>query len=258
VEHGIKLDTLKRILIAGASVPPKLIEMLHQALPPDGDVQTPYGATECLPVANITGRDILATVGGGAVRTQGTCVGRPVPEMNARIIRISDEAIGAWSDSLVLPDGEVGELCVKGAVTTRSYDGDAGATAMSKIPDGDKVWHRMGDLARVDAQGRLWFCGRKSERVQAASGTLFTDCVEGAYLAHPRVGRVALVGVGEAGKEVPVIVVEGREDRALADELRKLGSVEHILFREQFPVDVRHNAKIHRHTLKKWAQERVA
>lgn len=255
--QGIRIPKLKRILIAGASVPPKLIETLHLMLP-DGDVQTPYGATESLPVANITGRDILQSAKDATSRGAGTCVGRPVPGITARIIRITDEPIATWSEDLVVPAGEVGELCVQGDVVTRVYDGEPVANAQAKIQEGAKVWHRMGDLARMDAEGRIWFCGRKSERVQAATGNLFTDCVEGTYLTHPKVGRVALVGVGAAGQERPVLVVEGRPDPTLAQELRAMGTIEHILFHERFPVDVRHNAKIHRHTLKKWAQERVA
>lgn len=256
--QGIKIPALKRILIAGASVPPKLIAQLHLMLPPDGDVQTPYGATESLPVANITGRDILLSAKEATAKGAGTCVGKPVPGITARIIKIVDGPIAVWSEDLVLPQGEVGELCVQGEVVTRIYDGEPQATAGAKIQQDGKVWHRMGDLARMDAQGRLWFCGRKSERVQAESGNMFTDCVEGTYLMHPKVGRVALVGVGEIGKERPVLVVEGPQDATLANELRAMGTIEHILFHDRFPVDVRHNAKIHRHTLKKWAQERVA
>jgi acyl-coenzyme A synthetase/AMP-(fatty) acid ligase len=113
----------------------------------------------------------------------------------------------------------------------------------------------MGDLGRFDAEGRLWFQGRKAERVETADGPLFTDQVEGRFLAHPKVGRCALVGVGARGSETPVLVVEGRSDSALAEELMKLGGVERVLFHERFPVDVRHNAKIHRPTLKAWAEK---
>ena len=228
VANNVKLPLLKRILIAGASVPPSLVELLHKSLPPDGDVQTPYGATESLPVANIFGREIVATAAQQSNKGSGTCVGRPVDGTQVRIIKISDEPIASWSDSLTVPAGEVGEICAKGAVVTHEYSGDPDATALAKIKDGDGVWHRIGDLGRVDEQGRLWFCGRKSERVRTQGGTLFTDCVEGSYQGHPKSPRVALVGVGEPGQQRPVLIVEGPKDTTLAAELRKMGQVQDL------------------------------
>jgi len=140
---------------------------------------------------------------------------------------------------------------------TRSYDARPEATAAAKIADGDAVWHRMGDLGYFDARGRLWFAGRKAERVETASGPLFTDLVEG--LAGSLLGeaRCALVGVGERGRHRPVLVVEGREDPARAHELLGLLPVQHVLFHPRLPVDVRHNAKIHRLDLARWAATRL-
>ena len=59
--HLIELPTLRRILIAGAPVPPPLIEQLHRVLSPAADVHTPYGATESLPVSTISGREVIGT-----------------------------------------------------------------------------------------------------------------------------------------------------------------------------------------------------
>ena len=256
-ERGIRFPELKRVLIAGAAVPPALIETLHLLLPEDGDVHTPYGATEALPVATISGREVTAETAALSRTGKGTCVGRPAPDIELRLIRIGDEPIDRWSPDLALPPGEVGEICVKGPVVTSTYFGRADATAAAKIPDGSSFWHRMGDLGYLDGKGRLWFAGRKAERVRTADGLAFTDFVEGRAAAHPRVGRCALVGVGGAGRERPVLVVEGREDARLARELLALASVESVLFHPRFPVDARHNAKIHRLTLKRWAEARL-
>ena len=128
------------------------------------------------------------------------------------------------------------------------------------------VWHRMGDCGYLDANGRLWFCGRKAERVQTTNGTLHTEPCEQVFRAHPRAARCALVGIGESGRQEPAIVVETRvsspaEAAAIASELRVLAmehehtsTIRRFYFRERFPVDVRHNAKIHRLTLARWAQ----
>ncbi|MGE0455731.1 MAG: fatty acid CoA ligase family protein [Vicinamibacteria bacterium] len=255
--RGIRLPELRRVLIAGASVPPDLVASLHRVIAEDGEVHTPYGATEALPVASIAGREVVGETAALTRKGHGTCVGRPVSGADVRVIEIRDDPIAAWSEALALPPGEVGEICVRGPVVTRDYLNRAEATAAAKIPDGDAVWHRMGDLGRFDGRGRLWFAGRKAERVRGASGPLFTDLVEGLFASDPRVARCALVGVGPAGSERPVLVVEGRADAALAAEIRARGVVHEVLFHPRFPVDVRHNAKIHRLTLKAWAEERL-
>jgi olefin beta-lactone synthetase len=255
--RGLELPSLRRVLIAGASVPASLVEGLHRVLGPDGDVHTPYGATEALPVATLAGREVVAETAALTRAGRGTCVGRPVGRVEVRVIRITDAPIERWSDALVLETGEVGEICVKGPVVTRSYDARPEATAATKIVDGDAVWHRMGDLGCFDERGRLWFAGRKAERVETASGPLFTDFVEGLAVSVLGESRSALVGVGERGQQRPVLVVEGREDAARARELLGLLPVQHVLFHRRLPVDVRHNAKIHRLDLARWAAERL-
>lgn len=242
-ENGVTFPGLKRIMIAGASVPPALVATLRKALP-DGDVGTPYGATEALPVACVWGREIAEA----ATRTRdggGTCVGKPAYGVDVRFIHIDDSPIPSWEDSLCVPDGEVGEICVRGPQVTRAYVEREDATAAAKIADGDHVWHRMGDLGYRDGDGRIWFCGRKAERV----GDLYTDCVEGRFNGTEGIGRTALVGV--AGK--PAMVVEGREDPAVTERILGAGIVSRVLYHPAFPVDPRHQSKIHRATLAKWA-----
>lgn len=255
--NGVRLPTLKRVLIAGASVPPALIEALRAVIADGGDVETPYGATESLPVANVRGSEILGETAALTRAGAGTCVGRVVDGMEARVIRIDDGPIAAWNEADVLPRGQVGEIAVRGPVVTRAYHNLPEPTAAAKIPDGEQVWHRMGDLGYFDESGRLWFCGRKAERVETAAGPWFTDKVEGLAAADPRVGRCALVGVGPRGAQRPVLIVEGRRDDALAADLRARTGVEAVLFRDELPVDVRHNAKIHRLQLGPWAEARL-
>src|SRR5690606_28060128 len=176
---------------------------------------TPYGATECLPVAVIEGRELLQTRAATEAGA-GTCVGRPVPPNRVRIIRISDDPIAEWSEQLLLPQGTVGEITVAGPTATDAYYNRPQATALAKIRDGDQVVHRMGDLGYFDAGGRLWFCGRKSERVETADGPLYTEQVEPIFNTHPQVRRSALVGVGPRGRQTPVLVVEPAADAGAA------------------------------------------
>jgi acyl-CoA synthetase (AMP-forming)/AMP-acid ligase II len=256
---------------AGAPVPADVVAKMRALLPADAQLWTPYGATECLPVAVIEGRE-LAVLRERTEQGAGTCVGRPVPPNEVRIIGIDDAAIAHWSGALLAKPGQVGEITVAGPTATDSYFNRDAATALAKIreplPDGgERIVHRMGDLGWIDAEGRLWFCGRKSQRVVVdAATTLCTEQVEPVFDTHPDVRRTALVGVGAPGAQRPVLCVELRKGIArggharIADELRHLGEgfvhtakVDTFLFHPGFPVDIRHNAKIGREKLAAWA-----
>jgi acyl-coenzyme A synthetase/AMP-(fatty) acid ligase len=128
----------------------------------------------------------------------------------------------------------------------------------------------MADLGYFDAQGRLWFCGRKSHRVLTELGGLYTEQVEPVFNTHPDVRRSALVGVGERGRQVPVLVVELRPGIARAERLRLRDEILHlgegfvhtarvrtVMFHPKLPVDIRHNAKIGREQLATWATRQL-
>jgi len=272
--HGQPLPGLKRVLSAGAPVPAAVVARLRELLPDTAKLWTPYGATECLPVAVIEGAELQAT----RVATEsgaGTCVGRPVPPNAVRLIRIRDDAIADWSAVQLVQPGEVGEITVAGPSVTDAYFNRPAASALAKIcerlADGsERIVHRMGDLGWFDRDGRLWFCGRKSQRVQCVDGALFTEQVEPVFNTHPEVLRTALVGVGDAGAQQPVLCVQLRNrlprnaKARIRAQLLAIGGrhvhtarVHRIVFHPGFPVDIRHNAKIGREALARWvARER--
>jgi acyl-CoA synthetase (AMP-forming)/AMP-acid ligase II len=260
------LPSLRRVISAGAPVPASVIDRFVRLLPPGTQVFTPYGATEALPVAVIGSDEILGETRHATDEGRGVCVGRPVAGITVKVIRISDEAIPAWSDDFELPPGEVGEIAVSGPWVTPAYFNRPEATKLAKIAvPGGGFFHRMGDVGHLDDRGRLWFCGRKSQRVVTKTATLFTDMVEPIFNTHPAVFRSALVGVrGE-----PVLCVEREPGQSISDEqLRKellaigakheqTGGIRTVLFHPAFPVDIRHNAKIFRERLAAWAAKRV-
>jgi acyl-CoA synthetase (AMP-forming)/AMP-acid ligase II len=189
------------------------------------------------------------------------------------VIRIVDGPIAALADAVELPLHEIGELIVRGPAVTREYLGRPDANALGKIVDGASVWHRMGDVGHFDDQGRFWFCGRLAHRVLTEHGPMYTIPCEAIFNAHPDVFRSALVGVGPAAQQTPVIIVQPEEGRfprsrherqRLLVELRELGRsneltfyIEHFLVHPAFPVDIRHNAKIFRERLAAWASTRL-
>ena len=137
--------------------------------------------------------------------------------------------------------------------------------------DGLLTFHRMGDLGYFDATGRLWFVGRKAEAVHTPRGPLYPAQVEPLFDGHRDVRRCALIGVGARGRQKPCIVVElakaadvesSEACRRLARELRVIAlahvhtaAIKTFYFRASLPVDVRHNAKIHRLSLAAWAAD---
>lgn len=259
--ESITLPSVRRILMAGAAVPPALLEQMRGILP-NGEIHTPYGATEALPVSSISATEVLEDT---AVRTQngdGTCVGRPLPAVSVRIIEPVEGGIASIRDVQELPTGDIGEIIVKGPAVTRSYDLLPEADAGSKISGSEGHWHRMGDMGWLDESGRLWFCGRIVERVRTPVGALYTDCCEAIFNAHPEVYRSALIDLGGG---LPGIVVEPEKGsfpktdaarRAFIDSLQEIAHrhalteiIGDFFFEKSFPVDVRHNAKIHRLSL---------
>lgn len=268
--EGVHLPTLRRVISAGAPVAPAILARLRPWLDPAAGIYTPYGATECLPLAVIESAELLHDTRAATERGAGTCVGRPVAANTVRIIAISDEPIADWSGVRELAPGEIGEITVAGPTTTEAYHARPAATALAKIRDGARIVHRMGDLGYFDAQGRLWFCGRKSQRVRTGAGDVYTDQVEPIFNAIAGVRRSALVGIGSAGEQQPVIVIEleaaaaDAAERVEAEALNVAAAFMHtraitrVLFHPRFPVDIRHNAKIGREALAAWAASRLA
>ena len=268
-EQAIQLPSLRQIFMFGAPCPPELVEQCA-ALLPNGRVYTPFGATEALPLTLIDDREIVNDTSAKTENGDGVCVGRPIGDADIRIIPISDEPIKQWDEALALPLETMGEIVVKGAVVTREYLHRPEQTALAKIPDKQGFWHRMGDIGYLDASGRLWFCGRKSHRVETTRGLMLPVPCEAILNRHPAVLRTALVGVGDYGNQRPVLVVEarGRLSGSARERLRRdlilfaathalTQDIDTVLFHGPFPVDVRHNAKIQREKLAHWAAEQL-
>ncbi|MBN1920948.1 MAG: AMP-binding protein [Anaerolineae bacterium] len=271
-ERGIRLLSLRRVLMASAPVPPALVKaLLEDVLSPKASVNTPFGATEAMPLTFMDGRELVEETAAHSANGGGTCVGRPLPGITLRIIRISDEAIPNWDENLVLSQGQIGEIVAKGPVVTRTYLNRPQKTAEAKIQEGESaIWHRMGDVGYFDAEGRLWFCGRKAHRVETAQGTFFPVPCESIFNQYPDVVRTALVGVGPRGRQTPILIVEAQPGKAprssaervhFAEALLALGAAhahtraidEVFFYPGTFPTDVRHNAKIQREKLAEWA-----
>ena len=260
---------VSKILMAGAPVPGDLIERVSRIMPEHGEIHTPYGATESLPVSSITGKEIIRETWEQTRRGRGTCVGRPLPGVTIDIIRTVEGPVSSWDEVELLPAGDIGEIVVKGPVVTRAYENNDAENALAKIIDKETIRHRMGDMGYFDDEGRLWFCGRKAHRVLAEHGVMYTIPCEAIFNEHPVVFRSAQVGVGKPGSQVPVLIVELLEGAVqsdkLMDELCELSrknplteKIKTFFVHPDFPVDIRHNAKIFREKLAAWAADQMS
>lgn len=279
-----KLPSVQRVISAGAPATiasiARFSKMLSQGVP----ILNSYGATESLPISMIASDALLTTTditdNGG-----GICVGHGIKGVDIGIIAISEEVIPSWDNALLLKNGEIGEIVVRGPMVSQSYYQDdnqhnsqrRSSTAAAKIWDEvtQTFRHRMGDLGYLDDQGRLWMCGRKAHRVDATHDGQFAQryysipC-ERIFNTHPNVKRSALVGVTVANEIVPLICIEldqslvcsksqqlYQELIAIAEQFAQTKGIRRFLIHPDFPVDVRHNAKIFREKLAIWAQSQT-
>ena len=261
--HKVELPGIRRIFIAGAAAPPTLVQKLIPILP-NARILAPYGATEALPLSVADADDILATRE-STEQGEGSCLGKPLPNIDVRILPVCNSPIPNLDEVEELKDGEVGEIAVAGPVVTKSYYRMPGATFDSKVCDGKRILHRMGDLGYFDRKGYLRFLGRKAECVHTSDGPLETERCEPIVNALTEVHRSALIGLGEGREKEPALVVEPEPNhfpQTMADKKRlaktileklheheRLRLIRLIFFERSLPVDTRHNAKIHRLSL---------
>lgn len=264
--HKSVLPTIRAVFSGGAPVPDHVVTGLRGILPDGAQVHAGYGATEAIPMSSIESRELLDGLTERARSGAGTCIGRPVDGVDVRIIAVVDEPLPRWNQATPLDDG-VGEIIVSGPNVSSRYYWPEAANLTGKIRDDDRVWHRTGDLGWIDSEGRIWFCGRKSQRVNTGSEVLYPVQVEQIFTAVDGVARTALVGVGARLRQRPVLCVElaaGADPdatlsavRARAADHPMTAEIDTILIHPGFPVDIRHNAKIGREQLAVWANSEL-
>ena len=237
------LAAVRLVLSAGAPVPQRTLEAFS-LLAPAAELHTPYGMTEVLSVADID-LDTLARLGPG----RGVCVGLPLARVGLRI------------EPLPGGDGECGEIVVSAPWLSLGYDGLWATNDRARFVDGDGVeWHRTGDVGHLDDAGRLWVEGRLAHVVATAEGPVTPVPLEIAVTEATGL-RCAVAGVGPDGTQQVVVVVEDEGKAGLAataiDRAVRSAVAEQplaaVLSVPHLPVDIRHNSKIDRARLGRWA-----
>lgn len=271
------------VLSAGAPVPLSLMDAVAQVFPA-AQLHSPYGMTEGLLLTDIDRPGVAQAAESGE---HGVCVGTPIPGVELTIAPLTMDGTAAASLlSGADAAGVLGEVVVAAPHVKDGYDRlwdtqaqsardgsaaedpDAGAGAG---PGAQR--HRTNDIGHLDAAGRLWLEGRLQHVITAPGGPIGPAGLEAIVDELPGVLRSAAVGVGPVGTQAIVCVLEpnpaqglhpGLAPLELADAVRAaalaaLGlDVAAVLVAREFPTDIRHNSKIDRSRLARWAAEALA
>ncbi|WP_142057846.1 alpha/beta fold hydrolase [Pseudarthrobacter sp. B4EP4b] len=271
------LERVELLLSAGAPVPEPLLADVQRLLP-RASLHTPYGMTEALPVTDISLEQIQTadadaaagtSAGAGAVAGagNGVCVGRPVHGARVAVVPLAADGTAPGADP-VTEAGVTGEILVCAPHVKEAYDRLWLVQRESVSLPG---WHRTGDVGHFDAAGRLWVEGRLAHVVTGPDGVVTPVGAEQAIERLDDVRLAAITGVGPAGTQAVVAVVEtsapvrkaGPAEPQLAGRVRKAAleagvKVSAVLVVPAQPTDIRHNAKIDRTRLSRWASRVLA
>ena len=245
------MPDFRTIHTGGAPVFPSLLGVIQSAHP-GMEIVTVFGSTEAEPIAHIPWSDVSEADRQRMSEGKGLLVGKPVPATRLRIIPDqSGKPIAAMTgralDNMTLATGETGEIIVTGDHVLQGYLHGKGDEE-NKIRAGSTTWHRTGDAARIDENGRVWLLGRCSAAIRKNNTTIYPFGIECAAMHQTGVARCAVILLN--GKVT--LLVQGKPDAHLETNLlrrlKPLGA-ERVLSTPNIPVDKRHNAKIDYHAL---------
>jgi olefin beta-lactone synthetase len=217
LDAGVPAGRIRRVAVGGGPVGRALCADIRRAFP-NAAAHVVYGATEAEPIAVADMADVIAVDGG-----TGFLVGRPVTGTSVRLLDEEGR------------EARVGELAVRGAQVA-----------------GGELWHRTGDIARLDADGRLWLLGRAGAAVVVRGRMIQPYVAEAAALSVPGVRAAALVArPGAADAELVVQPADGAAAGPLLEQVAAavarcgLGEVRMRTCRA-IPMDARHASKVSR------------
>lgn len=261
LERKITLPQLRRVVTGGAPISRDNI-IDFQKVAPTAEIWVLYGSTEAEPMADIEGKDMVSQKTRASEDPEwvdeGVNVGRIVKGLDYKFLKIQKDPVTVskasdWA-TLEVPRGEVGELIVAGEHVCRNYYNDQEAFKRAKILDEKgTVWHRTGDLGRLDSKGYLWIVGRVHNAINRGGTYVFPVRAEMILKKLPFVKLAAYLGVPDSklGEKTVCVVVSqtGENTETQRGEISRLMSkngvpVDLVLFRNHIPMDPRHNSKV--------------
>ena len=170
------LTSLRTGVMAGAPCP---IEVMRQV---NRDMHCPeltiaYGLTETSPVITMSELD-------DELERRVSTVGKAMPATEIKIVSLETGE--------TVPRGSSGEICTRGYMLMRGYDGEAEATSRSIDPDG---WFHTGDLGVMRDDGYLKITGRAKDMIIRGGENIYPREIEEFLYTHPKIGEVHVTGL---------------------------------------------------------------
>jgi long-chain acyl-CoA synthetase len=192
-------STLDLCVSGGAAMPVEIMRGFEKAF--DAKVLEGYGLSETTAIASFNRPD--------RERKPGS-IGQPVGDMEMKLVD---------DDGDEVPQGEVGEIVVRGPTVMTAYWNKPEATAETLDPDG---WLRTGDMGTMDEDGYFYVVDRKKEMVIRGGFNVYPREIEEVAYEHPAVREVAVIGVPDEmlGQEVAAAFALKRGAEVTALELR--------------------------------------
>lgn len=244
---------IRRMITGGAPIGPQQVRVFQEAAP-DCELLLLYGSTEAEPIAHITGAEMLHWLDNeqGFSSQEGVCVGHISDQVSLALLEIHKSPIvlqeGSALSDFHSPKGQAGEVVVAGDHVCIDYYQNPEAFHENKIREGDRIWHRTGDVGRFDSQGRLWLVGRVHNAISRNGELHFPVRPEQLLRKLEAVKMAAYVGLPD-----PVLgeksCVAWTGDPDIGDRieacLQEAGIPIDTLFHvDTLPMDPRHNSKV--------------
>lgn len=251
------LRGVRLFLSAGAPVSAALLTAATELMP-NASAHTPYGMTEGLLMTDV---DLDGVRAAGRSDDEGICVGVPAANVRVRIAPLdgSGRSTGALTDE----PGVTGEIVVAAPHVRDHYDRLWRTDRVSRLGVDDPRGHRTGDVGHLDAAGRIWVEGRLQHVLTTPDGVVTPVGPEQRIEGVDGVGRAGVAGIGPVGTQQVVAVVEtvpavrrpGLASPQLSSAVRAAAGVPlaAVLVVPVLPTDIRHNSKVDRTRLSRWA-----
>lgn len=191
---------VKKVAFGGSPIYQQTFQMLKQAFP-NAQLHNAYGATETCSPATLMPMSYPDS--------KVTSIGLPVEVADIKIVDPEGRPV---------PNGESGELYIKGPMIIKEY-WDNPAANQSSFTDG--YWH-SGDLGIMDDDGYVYIRDRKKDMINRGGEKIFSIEVEDALKSHPDVVEAAVIGEPDPvfGEKVKAFVVGPKLDPADFTELQ--------------------------------------
>ncbi len=265
LKNHLTMPGLRRVVTGGAPVSRDNLVAFTSAAP-RAETWVLFGSTEVEPMAHIEAKEMIHFKTRASEDEEwvdeGVNVGHIVENLEFRFLKIQKGSIEIhkkddWND-IQVPRGQVGELIVAGEHVCRDYYNNEDAFKRAKIRDErGVVWHRTGDLGRIDEKNYLWIVGRVHNAIDRAGKYVFPVRAEIILkkLKFVKVGAFLGMPDRELGERtVAVIVPENLSEmsrnqpewKAEVERIMKKNGVpvDEIVFRSEIPLDPRHHSKV--------------